>query len=125
MKQVINFKKYPNRKLYNQVKTEYQNQSDLIEYLLAGHPVTITENVTKQDITHKYLAGILGRLYQAQIMNEIRDKTAGDLLDAVQDMLTRIDSDVFARIGTPHNLEMSANRERRQQITGLDKRVAG
>lgn len=53
--QLIQVKKYPNRRLYDQTRSRHLTHEELYELVVAGHTVVITDSRTGQDITNLVL----------------------------------------------------------------------
>lgn len=53
--QLIQVKKYPNRRLYDQTRSRHLTHEELYELVVGGHTVVVTDSRTGQDITNLVL----------------------------------------------------------------------
>ncbi len=57
--QLIQVKKYPNRRLYDQTRSRHLTHEELYDLVVAGHTVIVTESKSGLDITNLVLAQAL------------------------------------------------------------------
>lgn len=57
--QLIQIKKYPNRRLYDQTRSRHLTHEELYDLVVAGHTVAVTDSKTGQDITNLVLTQAL------------------------------------------------------------------
>ena len=57
--QLIQIKKYPNRRLYDQTRSRHLTHEELYDLVVAGHTVAVTDSKTGQDITNLILTQAL------------------------------------------------------------------
>ena len=59
MHQLITFKKYPNRRLYDTVKNTYVTIEDIADTLSEGHDIRVLDAKTDKDLTKSVLRQVL------------------------------------------------------------------
>lgn len=57
--QLIQVKKYPNRRLYDQTRSRHLTHEELFDLVIAGHTVSVTDSKSGADITNLVLAQAL------------------------------------------------------------------
>lgn len=57
--QLIQIKKYPNRRLYDQTRSRHLTHEELYDLVVAGHTVSVTDSKSGTDITNLVLAQAL------------------------------------------------------------------
>lgn len=57
--QLIQVKKYPNRRLYDQTRSRHLTHDELYDLVVSGHTVSVTDSKSGQDITNLVLAQAL------------------------------------------------------------------
>lgn len=57
--QLIQVKKYPNRRLYDRTRSRHLTHEELYDLVVAGHTVSVTDSKTDADITNLVLAQAL------------------------------------------------------------------
>lgn len=57
--QLIQIKKYPNRRLYDQTRSRHLTHEELYDLVVAGHTVAVTDSKSGQDITNLVLTQAL------------------------------------------------------------------
>lgn len=57
--QLIQVKKYPNRRLYDRTRSRHLTHAELYDLVVAGHTVSVTDSATGADITNLVLVQAL------------------------------------------------------------------
>ena len=109
--QILDVRKYPNRRYYDVTRSKHVTLTDLLELTLTGHAIRVTDSRTAVDITNRVLAQILLERGQPKldllptwILRQVIRTPAEDL----KGMVARLPTSIASRLGEPESAASEA-----------------